>query len=234
MSKRMLPLLTTFALSLIPAVASAHVSVASGPGFANVSQEISFGVGHGCDGADTMSVTIDLPAGVTSVRPMRSDFGRVAVTKDMAGAVTAVTWEKADADVLPADLAFYKLTIRMKLPNTPFTTLNFPAHQTCKGPDGGTIVVDWVATTPQNPDAGMTAEPAPALLVLPARKPGWNRYTVPAAVADVATFFSDAQIVWKGTAAFSSNANTTALIGTTPGVTALTSLAANDEVWVKY
>ena len=63
---------------------------------------------------------------------------------------------------------------------------------------------------------------------------GWNKYIVAAAVPDVAALFGDAQIVWKGTAAYSANPTTAELIGATPGVTALTALAANDEIWVKY
>src|SRR5690349_15485939 len=85
---------------LVPGVALAHIAVSSGPGFANTTQEIAFGVGHGCEGADTYSVKIDIPAGVTSVRPVRSDFGNVSVEKNAQGDVIAVVWQKADADVL--------------------------------------------------------------------------------------------------------------------------------------
>jgi hypothetical protein len=82
-------------------------------------------------------------------------------------------------------------------------------------------------------DAG-TVEPAPGLLIVPAHVPGWNKVTVPAAVADLGVYFGDALIVWKGTAAFSANPATKDMIAGTPGVTALTSLAASDEIWVKY
>jgi hypothetical protein len=47
-------------------------------------------------------------------------------------------------------------------------------------------------------------------------------------------FFGDAQIVWKGTAAFSANPTTAGLIAGTSGVTALTSIAAGDVIWVKH
>jgi uncharacterized protein YcnI len=219
----------------LPGVARAHVSIASGPGFANTTQEITFGVGHGCAGADTYRVRIEIPADVLSVRPMRSDFGKVSVEKDTAGTITAVSWQKADADALDADLAYYKLVVRLKVPNKPFTTYFFKAHQTCRAMDGTLSTVDW-SMLPTDPvvDGGATDEPAPALVVLPARQPGWNKFVVAQAVADVSTLFSDAQIVWKGTAAYSANPNTAALITSTAGVTSLTSLAANDEIWVKY
>jgi periplasmic copper chaperone A len=70
--------------------------------------------------------------------------------------------------------------------------------------------------------------------MVPTHKPGWNKFTVPVAVDNLPLFFSDAQIVWKGTAAFSPNASVTDLIAGTQGVTALSALQAGDEIWVKY
>jgi uncharacterized protein YcnI len=218
---------------LVPALASAHISVPSGPGFANATQEISFGVGHGCAGADTYSVKIDIPAGVTSVRALRSDFGKATVEKNAAGDVIAVIWQKPDAELLAGDFGYYKLTLRLKVPNQPFTTLFFPTHQTCKASDGTVTTVHWVGTT-ESHGGGEEDEPAPALKILPARKAGWNKFTVPSDIKDLSGYFSDALIVWKGTAAWSPNPATTELAQGTSGVTALTELKANDEIWVKY
>ena len=219
------------AISLVPAMAAAHISIA-GPVFANTTQIVKFGVGHGCDGMDTFSVKVDIPAGVTSVRGLPSDFGKLSVQTDATGAVTSVTWTKRAEETLPSDLAYHELSIRAKLPDQAFTTVYFPTHQYCYGADGGIIVSDWIGTDPTN----TTVEPAPFAKLLPARRAGWNKFTVPVAVADVAAsgFFGDALIVWKGNAAFSPNTATTDLIKTTAGVTALTALSANDEVWVKY
>jgi uncharacterized protein YcnI len=226
-------LLIGAAISLTAAIVDAHIEIASGPGFANATQEITFGVGHGCAGMDTSSVRVEIPAAVTSVRAESSDFGKVTVEKDTAGIVTAVTWTKPDSELADGDPNYYKLTLRLKVPNAPFTTVFFPTHQTCKGTDGGTAVSDWIATMP-SPDGG-GPEPAPALRILPARVAGWNKFTVPIAISDLGGFFKDALIVWKGNAsAYSSNPATAELITKTAGVTALTSLAANDEIWVKY
>jgi uncharacterized protein YcnI len=218
--------------------AHAHISVASGPGVANATNEIALGVGHGCAGADTLRVKVDIPAGVTSVRTMTSDFGKATLTKDAAGAVTAVTWEKPAADLLAADEGYYRLVLRVRLPDQPFTTIYFKSHQTCRSAAGVESVTDWVGlpTDPAVPDGGTPVEPAAPLPLLPARTPGWNKFTVPAAMAmaDLSTFFKDAAIVWKGTAAFSVNPATDELIGGTPGVTKLTSLAPADVIWVKY
>jgi hypothetical protein len=214
--------------------AEAHIDIASGPASANATNEVTFSVGHGCAGADTYRVVIDIPAGVTSVRPMRSDFGTPTIQKDLAGTITSVTWQKPLTEALDADIAFYKLIIRLKTPNQPFTTLYFASHQTCRAMDGTLTTVDWVGlpTTPM-PDGG-TIEPAAPLNLVPARLPGWNKYTVPSALANLSVFFKDALIVWKGAAAYSANPNTAAVIANTPGVTALTAISAGDEVWVKY
>ena len=233
MKRRVGTLLAAAAAFLVPAMARAHISVASGPGFANTTQEIVFGVGHGCEGADTYSVKIEIPAGVTSVRPERSDFGKVSVEKNAAGDVIAISWQKADGDLLASDFGYYKLAVRLKLPNQPFTILYFPTHQTCKASDGTLSTTHWIGT-PANAGGAEPPEPAPALQVVPARKAGWNKFTVPAAVPDLSLYLGDALIVWKGTAAYSSNPATAELAKTTSGVSELTALQAGDEIWVRY
>lgn len=230
------------ALSLVLGVvafagaAHAHISIISGVGAANVTQEVVFGVGHGCAGADTYAVKVQIPAGVTSVRPMRSDFGKVSIEKDAAGTITAVSWQKAAGDALDTDIAYYKLVIRLKPPNAPFTTLALSALQTCRAADGALSTVDWkeLPGAPV-PDAG-ESEPAPTLPLVPAHRAGWNKVSVPVALAaaDLATYFGDALIVWKGASAYSASPATTDQIKTTAGVSPLTALAAGDEIWVKY
>src|SRR6476661_3534611 len=92
------------ALCAIPSIASAHVSLASGPGFANKSQIITFGIGHGCTDnggkkLDTVKIEVTIPAGVTSIRGIRSDFGNPTYTKSGTN-VTKVTWTKPASDLL--------------------------------------------------------------------------------------------------------------------------------------
>jgi periplasmic copper chaperone A len=210
--------------------AQAHVSIASGPAFANTTQEVAFGVGHGCQGADTYRVQIEIPAGVSSIRPETSDFGQVDLETDAAGTIVAVIWTKAAA-VLDADTQYYKLLLRLKAPDQPFSTIHFPTHQTCRAADGTETVVDWVGIDEAE---GSTVEPAPALRILPARFPGWNKFKLATAVDDLKGFFSDAEIVWAGNKAYSINPSTSEQIAGTSGVSALTSLASGDEIWVKY
>jgi periplasmic copper chaperone A len=233
MKRTFAALLALTGVFLAPASALAHISVASGVGFANTTQQIVFGIGHGCEGADTYSVRIEIPAGVLSVRPLRSDFGTVSVEKNAAGDVIAVVWQKAEQDLLASDISYYELAVRLRVPNQPFTTLYFPTHQTCKASDGTLTATHWVGT-PANSGGSEPPEPAPALTVVPARKAGWNKFTVPAAIADLNVFFADAQIVWKGNAAFSANPATLELAKASSGVSELTALQANDEIWVRY
>lgn len=202
----------------------------SGPAFANATQEIAFSVAHGCQGADTYSVDLEIPAGVTSVRPETSDFGQVDVMTDETGTIVMVSWKKSESALLPADTQFYKLLVRLKAPDAAFTSLYFPAHQTCRAADGTTSVEDWVGLD----GSDSNVEPAPVLYVLPPRFPGWNKFTLSAPVDTLPTFFADAEIVWRDNAAYSVNPTTTDLIGQTEGVTALTSLASGDVIWVKY
>jgi hypothetical protein len=226
--------IAAFTILAAAGVADAHVSLASGPAQANKSQLISFGVGHGCDGHDTVKVRVDIPTGVTSVRALRSDFGKPTVIRDAQDVVIAVEWTKPAAEVLAADDGYYELTIRARVPDVAFTQLQFDIHQTCRDDETGLDlpVVDW-----DQPPGSTTGNEAPMLTVVPARTSGWTQVTVPRAVADadLPLYFGDAAIVWKGTAAFSTNAATAALIAMTPGVTPLTGgLAASDQVWVKY
>jgi periplasmic copper chaperone A len=232
--KRLLAVLLASGALMFSGRALAHIEVDSGVAVSNATNEVVFSVGHGCSGNDTFKVVIDIPAGVTSVRPMRSDFAMPTVQKDGSGNVTNVTWQKPVSDALDTDILFYRLTLRFKTPDQPLSTLYFVAHQTCRAANGDLSVVDWsdLPTTPQNQQTG---NPAAALKLVPARMPGWNKFTVPAAMTDLSVFFKDAVIVWKGTAsAYSANPNVASQITSTSGVTALTSLNAGDEVWVKY
>jgi periplasmic copper chaperone A len=212
--------------------ADAHASISSGPAAANKSQKITFSIGHGCEGADTIGVRVEIPAGITSVRGLRSDFGMPTFEKDVAGAVTAVSWRKPVAELQAEDLGYYELTIRARTPDAPFTRLQFNIDQTCRTTAGVETTVHW------NEAPGGENE-APLLTVVPARQSGWNKYVLGATttipVADLPVYFADALIVWRGTEAYTPNSNTLALIQGTPGVSELASdLVATNEIWVKY
>ncbi|MDX2091968.1 MAG: DUF1775 domain-containing protein [Kofleriaceae bacterium] len=221
--------------------ALAHVSVSSGPAQANKTSKITFGVGHGCETGtahDTYKVRIDIPAGVTSVRALTSDFGKATVIKT-GNVVTAVEWTRNVDDLLAEDTNYYELTIRARIPDAPYTQLQFNVTQICREP--GTNGAEGEPVLWDQPPGATTGNPAPILTVAPTRTAatGWNKFTIPASVTvpnnKLATYFGDALIVWKGSSAFSANSNTVAQIAGTSGVTALTGdLAAGDEIWVRY
>lgn len=217
-------------VSLASGLAAAHVAVASGPGFADTTQVVSFSVGHGCGGLDTYSISIDIPASVASVRAISSTLGPSTVVTDEAGLVTRVSWIKPQVSEDVRDVSYYQVALRLRVPNAPFSTLYFPTQQVCRDELGALTTVDWVGTDPEATDV----EPAPALTILPKRFAGWNKFTVGAHIHDLNAFFSDALIVWKGDAAFSPNPLTTELIGDTEGVTLLSEIEEGDEIWVKY
>jgi periplasmic copper chaperone A len=218
---------------LFAPTAFAHVSLA-GPGYAGQSQVLTFSVGHGCEGSDTYSVEVAIPKEVTTLRAMPSVFGEAEVVADDAGIVSSVKWTKAGKIHAKDDL-FYQVAIRISVPMTPFVTLLFPAKQTCRAADGTETVVNWAATAEEvaAAKAGEEPEPAPALVILPVRSTGWNKFTSKTKITDL-SIFDDAQIVWVGDAAYSKNTLTADLIKSEDGVTELTEIAANAEIWVKY
>lgn len=217
---------------LVSSSALAHVSV-SNPGIAGTQQVITFGVGHGCEGADTVSIEVSIPEEVTQVRVLvgPAGFGNPEITRNDADLITKVKWTKAEA--LPGDDMYYQFGLRVRVPDRPFTTLLFPTLQTCVNEDGEELTANWALSPEEAAEGGDHALEAPALRVLPARKGGWNKYTVPRRITDL-SIFDDAQIVWHGDKAYSSNAATQALIESDDSVDELTEIPANAEIWVRY
>jgi len=217
---------------LFSSTALAHVSV-SGPGIADSSQVLTFGVGHGCEGADTVALEISIPSAVTTVRGLvgPDGFGQPVITKDDAEVVTKVTWTKAEAEA--GDDNYYQFGIRIKVPNTPFQTLLFPAKQTCRTADDEEVIANWNLSAEEAAEGGEHALEAPSLTILPPRKAGWNKYTIGDEIEDL-SIFDDAQIVWLNDDAYSSNEATKELIASDDDVGELTEIAAGSEIWVKY
>jgi uncharacterized protein YcnI len=220
------------------ATAFAHITISSGPAAAGKSAKIAFAINHGCNSSseDTWKIRVDFPTtgGFSNIRPMASDFGKPVLIRDVNNAVIAVEWTKPDAEKRDKDDGYYELVIKTTVPNTPYKKLSFPVTQTCVDAAG-------TPTTPVVWDGTNVAEPAPVLTVVPPRTStiGWNKFTIPAsttvAAGDFGAYFGDALIVWKDTAAFSSNPNTVEQITATAGVSMLsTDLAAGDVIWVRY
>lgn len=223
-------------LTLLGGSAAAHVAISSGPAGANKTSIITFDIGHGCEDVagnhfDTLKVRVTIPAGVTSVRGMYNELGKPTILKT-GTTVTAIEWSKPADEAIPDDGGFYQVKLRARTPDAPLTKLKFIVTQTCVDATGAPITSTW-----DQDEGAPTGNPAPHLTVVPARVPGWNRVVVARALTqdELPAYFGDAVIVWKGTAAYSANAQTATMIASTTGVTALSGgLAANDEIWVKY
>jgi uncharacterized protein YcnI len=191
--------------------------------FANSNYTGTLRAGHGCEDAsenhyDTEKISVEIPAGVTSVKPFDAAWADASVEKDAEGAVTKITWtRRANLAVQAEDTHLYTVSFRAKLPDAPLTSVAFRIVQVC---NGGAIETPWEGAN------------AAKLNLVPARSPGWNKYTIGVDVPDVAAlkkFFGDALIVWSNGAAYSANPVTDSLI-----TNKLTSIPANQEFWVKY
>ncbi len=217
-------------------VAEAHtaftVNSTTGNPYAGATYFATINVGHGCevvgiaDKFDTEKLEIEIPenAQTTSTRPLDASWGKAQIVKT-GSAITKLVWSKAPG-VTPesSDSYLYRVNFNVKMPSTPWATLKFKATQTCHNGTAETYQV-WDGAE------------GPTLYVLPARQPGWNKYTIPAGITlDLSTptaagtpFFKDAQIVWSGNAAYSPNTETASRI-----TDKLTTIPAGAEIWVKY
>jgi len=208
--------------------AQAHIGV-GGQLTAGGSGILTFGVGHGCEGVDTVRVRIAIPEEVTAVRGLTSAWGEGTFERDATDRVVAVTFEKAEARA--TDDQYYQFSLRVSAPDAAFTTLYFPVTQTCRTTEGVETVVEWDDIGAHDDPA--VEDPAATAVIYPERTLGWNRYTVTDEVHDL-EIFDDARIVWAGTAAYSANAETTALIESDPDVDTLEEIPAGQEIWVLY
>ena len=131
---------TTLALCLLASVAHAHVTANPDTGVAGKYFETKFRISHGCEGADTTSVSISLPKDIYVVKPQSKAGWNVDITKSKLdkpvsighGKTTdekfeTVTWS---GSVLP-DAQYDEFGLLFKLPEKSGTTLWFPVMQTC-------------------------------------------------------------------------------------------------------
>ena len=225
------PVMVLVVASVFAASGAAQAHVSTTPtAFAGKSSVIEVSVGHGCDGPDTYAITLDIPAGVTSVRPMWSDFGTTSMTYDAV--------DHRDVRHVAEGRGQRPASRRQLL----------PARLPGEGA-GRTVLDHLLQGAPGLPRSGLDARVRRVggvarrggrargrAIISAGASAGWNRYTVPVDIADLGLFFPDALIVWRGSDAYSFNDNTVELIGETSGVGLLPidGVKANDEVWVRY
>ena len=155
-------------LLAVPAPLAAHVTLdtAQAPALAYV--RIAIRVPHGCEGAGTVALRLQIPDGVTSVKPMvkagwsisldRAD-GTPASAHDATPVVREVAWRGG-----PLPDEFYdEFVLRIRMPDTPNETIWFPCVQECEGGK----VSRWI----ERPAEGLSIEqlrfPAYPVRILP-------------------------------------------------------------------
>jgi uncharacterized protein YcnI len=159
----------TVALALVALPALAHVTVSPAEAAPDGFATLTFQVPHGCDGSATTSLSVQIPAGVVSVKPqvkpgwtIEIEEGTLPEPVDYFGetlteGVLSVTWTGGPLD----DAYMDTFAMSVKLPPEEGETLYFPAVQTCE--EGETA---WIEV----PEEGQTEEdlesPAPALVLV--------------------------------------------------------------------
>lgn len=141
--------------------AAAHITLSEPQAPAGSMYVGYFRVGHGCDGAATTALRIEIPAELTGLKPqpkpgwtLRIDRAPPVAGAKGPGRVTAITWTGGP---LPDD-EWDEFGISAKLPATT-GLLAFPAVQSCRD-----VQVRWADPAP----GGHEGHPAPALTVTPA------------------------------------------------------------------
>lgn len=164
------PLCATALLIGAAGLAQAHTTLETAQASAGSSYKAVLKIPHGCEGAATTQVTVQLPEGFISAQPqlkagwdietVKSDYHHSykLYGKDVKSGVTEITWKGGK---LPGD--FYdEFAFVGKLASfDKDTTLSFPTVQTCE--NGKTENWTDIAKDGQNPHD--LKNPAPQLLV---------------------------------------------------------------------
>ncbi len=144
-------LILAASLALLATPALAHVVMVPNTAEAGSYFSGALRVGHGCQGAATTAIRVEIEPQIASARPKPIPGWKHAIeTKD--GRVVAVTWRGR-----LSDSEFQDFELLMKLPGEDMT-LVFPTVQTC-----GKTQARWTDTEPTS------STPAPRLEILPAK-----------------------------------------------------------------
>jgi len=153
--------------------AAAHVTLEAGQAPADSYYKAVLRVPHGCEGTGTTRIRVQIPDGVTAVKPQPKAGwtltivnGKLAEPYDdghgnkITEGVREVGWSGGP---LP-DAYYEEFVFRGKLPNAPGRVLYFPVVQDCeKG------VHRWIEIPAAGKTPGDYKEPAPALTLTPKR-----------------------------------------------------------------
>jgi len=159
-------------LALVPTLALAHIVADPAEAPAGSSVRTAFRVTHGCKGSPTVAVTIRMPDGVLSAKPMAKPGWTIEIKTrpldpPVAGlhgimirnAVTGITWRGGPLE----NAQFDEFVVMVGLPDRAGETLYFPVLQTCaKGEN------DWNGIPAAGQNWHDLPEPAPFIVLKPA------------------------------------------------------------------
>lgn len=159
-------------LALVPTLARAHIVADPAEGPAGGYFRTAFRVTHGCKGSPTVALTIRMPEGVLSAKPMSKPGWTIEIKtrpldKPVAGqhgiairsAVTEVTWRGGRLE----NAQFDEFVVMVGLPDRAGETLYFPVQQTCEKGE-----TDWNGIPASGQNWHDLPEPAPFIKLKPA------------------------------------------------------------------
>lgn len=149
-------LVSTFALLLTASAAEAHVVIADRQAAAGVTHAALFRIGHGCGESPTVSLHIEIPAGLNALSAVPEQGWTLNVARQ-GGRITSVTW--SDGYLPPKLRAGFG--ILLQVPEKP-GTFYFPAVQTCR--EG---INRWTEIPAQGQGIQALKFPAPSLEIVP-------------------------------------------------------------------
>ena len=139
---RIVPTIIGAALCAAAVPACAHVTLDTPQAAALAYQRLAIRVPHGCEGAATTAIRMQVPDGVTGVKPMPKPGWSLSVVTDPSGPgaggheeappVREVAW-RADAGHALADAFFDEFVLRVRMPDVAGQTVWFPFVQECEG-----------------------------------------------------------------------------------------------------
>lgn len=126
-----LKLIAILAISAWAGTSFAHIILEQKAAPAAATHKAVFQVGHGCQGAATTAVRVQVPAGFTGAKPLPKAGWVLTLDTD------AITWTAASAATALPEAHYDEFVLRGRTPDAP-GPLWFAVRQSC-----GPVVQDW-------------------------------------------------------------------------------------------
>jgi uncharacterized protein YcnI len=152
--------------------ALAHVTVEPSSATAGAYVRTALRVPHGCSGAATTGISVEIPEGIFTARPMPKPGWRLTIERrrlaepvrnphgrEMEEEVARITWQGGP---LP-DEQYDEFVLMLQVPNEPGGTLVLPVTQSCEGGRADA----WVERPAPGQSAHDLPRPAPAIRLTP-------------------------------------------------------------------